>query len=99
MRKKKGVGGVVEKVYKEEEPKDMVPALICVDTFSKYVSVVLLPEGRKTTPHIAPALMQACARWGAMMKRRAESYQIPYTATEREVWSRMTCKLFLRKRR
>ena len=36
----KGVGGVVEKVYKEGAPKDMAPALICVDTFSKYVSVV-----------------------------------------------------------
>ena len=46
-------------MYKEGEPKDMVPALICVDAFSKCVSVVLLPGGRKTTPHIAAALMQA----------------------------------------
>ena len=86
-------------MYKEGEPKNMVPALICVDAFSKYVSVVLLPLGRNGTEHIAVALRKRSTRWGAMMKRRAESDQIPYTATEREVWSRMKCRLFLRKRR
>ena len=55
---------MVEEVYKEGEPKDMAPALICVDAFSKFVSVVLLPEGRKTTPHIAAALMQALGEMG-----------------------------------
>ena len=42
----------------------MAPALICVDIFTKYVSVVLLPEGRKTTEHITAALMQALNEMG-----------------------------------
>ena len=34
-----------------------------------------------------------------MMKRRAESYQIPYTATEREVWSRMKSRPFIKEKK
>ena len=49
----------MEEVYKEGEPKDMVPALICVDIFSKYVSVVLLPRGLKKTENIAAGLLEA----------------------------------------
>ena len=48
----------------EGEPKDMVPALICVDISTKYVSAVLLPEERKTTLHITAALMQALCEMG-----------------------------------
>ena len=64
-------------MYKEGEPKDMVPALICVDTFSKYVSVVLLPEGRKTTPHIAAALMESLNEIGCYDEEKGG--KLPYT--------------------
>ena len=44
--------------------KKYLPALIMVDTFSKYATVVLLPEGKKNAPAIAAGLMEGFGNMG-----------------------------------
>ena len=53
---------------KNKPPRKLVPALICVDRFSKYASVALLPLERKNKEHIAAGLMEALNEMGCYDK-------------------------------
>jgi len=46
----------------------LVSVLICVDTFSKYASVVLLPRVLKKTENIAAGLLEALKEMGCYDK-------------------------------
>ena len=51
-------------VQAKSSKKKYLPALIMVDTFSKYATVVLLPSGKKDAPAIAAGMMEGFGNMG-----------------------------------